>query len=77
MVNFSVDIPPIPLYPTFVEDDCRRVWIKNTWTTTGGGDRDAKYQLPVCGTQDIENLCYVIREFQENNERCHLSYSSH
>ena len=75
MVNFSVDIPPIPLYPTFVEDDCRRVWIKNTWTTTGGGERDAKYQLPVCGTQDIENLCYVIREFKENmaSTRLHLT----
>ena len=74
MVNFSAEIPPVLSHPAFDEDECRRVWTKHTWET-GGNDRDAKHQLPACGTQDIENLCCVIREFKEHMPaaRLHLT----
>ena len=64
MVNFSAEIPPMPLHPDFDEDEVRRVWVKNSWETNGNS-KDAKYQSPVLGAHDIENLCYAIREFRD------------
>ena len=67
----------MPLHPDFDEDEVRRVWVKNTWETAGNS-KDAKYQLPVLGTHDIENLCYTIREFREHMPaaRLHLTQGS-
>ena len=74
MVHFSAEIPPVPLCPTFNEDKCHGAWVKNAWETNDIA-KDAKCQLPVCGSHDIENLCYVIREFKEHMPaaRLHLT----
>ena len=78
MPQHAVDNPPIPMVPTYTEDEIEKVIVTNRYNAGTDANPDmakVTLQLPAADRTNVELVIYVINEFVDAvaDERLHLN----